>query len=631
MVANLLYLILALFGLGFLVFIHELGHYFMARRVGMKIEVFSIGFGKALYTWEHKGVKWQICWLPFGGYVRIAGMEKKGSLEPYQIPDGFYGKRPWQRIQVALMGPIANFIFALAALVAIWILGGREKPFSEFTQLIGWVDPQSKLYQEGVRPGDRIESYNQKLYKGYTDLFYAAILDRRSGILNGFTIDYLQQKKEPFSYPFDPQHEVGTLLPASYLIYMRPIAVADSPLLNSGIQEGDRILWVDGQLIFSLRQLSEILNEPKTLLTVRRAGQMFLARVPHLRVADMRLAPAILADLDDWQHEAGLKAKVKELFFIPYHLDLQGVVGDSVTYIGEDSEEHLPAQAARAPLETPLEKGDQIIAVDGIPISSVFELLAQLQSKYAQVIVQRMKKGPPISWKDEDVLFYAGIQWDQVEKMIQGIGTRNPLRSVDDLQLLPPIELKPVAAFAVSQSSYVQDRLSAQKKEIESIEDPKAKAQAERELEMQQNKFKIGFISQDRLVNYNPLPTTLFAFICKDTWRTLVALFSGHVSPKWMSGPIGIIQVMQYGWGVGIKEALFWMAVISLNLGIFNLLPIPVLDGGHICFSIVESITKKPIKAKVMERLVIPFIVLLIALFIYITYHDLMRLFGRFL
>jgi regulator of sigma E protease len=97
-----------------------------------------------------------------------------------------------------------------------------------------------------------------------------------------------------------------------------------------------------------------------------------------------------------------------------------------------------------------------------------------------------------------------------------------------------------------------------------------------------------------------------------------------------MSGPVGIVEVIHHSWGVGIKEVLFWMGLISLNLGFLNLLPIPVLDGGHICFSLVEMVTKRPIKAKTMERLIIPFVVLLVALFVYLTYNDLLRLFSRF-
>src|SRR6185437_629149 len=125
MIPNIFHLILAILGLGFLVFIHEIGHYFTARRAHITVEVFSIGFGKPIYSWEQKGVRWQICWIPFGGYVRMAGMEKKGSLEPYQIPDGFYGKKPWQRIKVAFAGLFVNILFALIAFTALWLCGGQ--------------------------------------------------------------------------------------------------------------------------------------------------------------------------------------------------------------------------------------------------------------------------------------------------------------------------------------------------------------------------------------------------------------------------------------------------------------------------------------------------------------------------
>jgi regulator of sigma E protease len=80
----------------------------------------------------------------------------------------------------------------------------------------------------------------------------------------------------------------------------------------------------------------------------------------------------------------------------------------------------------------------------------------------------------------------------------------------------------------------------------------------------------------------------------------------------------------------GVKEALFWMAMISLNLGFVNLLPIPVLDGGHIMFSLYEVVTKRRLSSKVMERMMIPFVGLLIFLLIYITYQDIIRLISRF-
>lgn len=160
MIENIFYAVLAILGLGFLVFIHELGHYFMARRQGMRIEVFAIGFGKPIFSWMHDGVKWQIGMLPFGGYVKIAGMTKEKGVEPADIPDGFFGKKPWARIQVALAGPVVNIVFAFMVFAGLWMFGGRDKKFAEFTHHIGWVDPKSALYDQGVRPGDLIQKYS---------------------------------------------------------------------------------------------------------------------------------------------------------------------------------------------------------------------------------------------------------------------------------------------------------------------------------------------------------------------------------------------------------------------------------------------------------------------------------------
>ena len=80
---TIIYFILAALALGVLVFIHELGHYFIAKKTGMTVEVFSIGFGKPFLKWRWHNVDWQLCWLPFGGYVKIAGMEFSEKRQVY--------------------------------------------------------------------------------------------------------------------------------------------------------------------------------------------------------------------------------------------------------------------------------------------------------------------------------------------------------------------------------------------------------------------------------------------------------------------------------------------------------------------------------------------------------------------
>ena len=103
---------------------------------------------------------------------------------------------------------------------------------------------------------------------------------------------------------------------------------------------------------------------------------------------------------------------------------------------------------------------------------------------------------------------------------------------------------------------------------------------------------------QDERVQYNPNPIVLFDKVFEEIWHTLKALFTGALNPKWMSGPIGIVQVVHDNSMVSIKEALFWLGAISLNLGVLNLLPLPVLDGGTICFSLYEIITEGSLKQR---------------------------------
>ena len=152
--------------------------------------------------------------------------------------------------------------------------------------------------------------------------------------------------------------------------------------------------------------------------------------------------------------------------------------------------------------------------------------------------------------------------------------------------------------------------------------------EALKNLERETRAVKLGLYLKDRPVLYNPNPLQQFTAVCKDVWRTLTSLFSGTVSPKHLSGPIGIISVFQNSWSLGFKEAVYWMALISLNLAIVNLLPLPVLDGGHVLMAGIEAVTRRRLSSKVVERIIIPFVGLILIFFAYVTYHDFSRLFS---
>lgn len=640
---SLFYILLAILGLGFLVFIHELGHYWVARRKGMRIEAFAIGFGKPIWTWERDGVKWHICMLPFGGYVKIAGMQKEGSREPYEIADGFYGKRPLDRIFVAFAGPLVNIAFALVVFSLLWMSGGRDKQFTEFTHRIGWVDPKSALYANGVRPGDVIERYDGRAFTGFKDLLIASLMKDETTQIEGTKINYFTGEKTHYNYTLktyqnpeqfgkDKINTIGVLSPARYLIFQGPDLLAGSPMLKSGIEPKDRVLWVDGEVVFSHQQLSTLTNEASAFLTVQRGEQTFQTKVPRIQLSDLKMTAPEQGEIDDWQHEIGLKGKFFDLYFIPYSLSPALDVESRIHFIDQDDETKAFQSCERCSFFTSLEEGDRILAIDGERVQTPYQLLKALQQRHVLLVVKRDPKiGEKVLWTAADEEF-DDFSPSDLQSIVASIGTDHPIADVGNLHLLAPVAPKSLTEFVLSeaQKAQIAEELAQNRKEIEAIQDPIKREEAIHQLEKSQTKQVLGLPLVDREVRYNPGPGTQFVEVLKDTYRTLASLISGSANPKYMAGPVGIVQIVHHSWMVGIKEALFWMALISLNLGIINLLPLPVLDGGHILFSIIEIFTRRPLRAKTMERLIVPFIVLLIGFFIFVTYHDITRLFSKF-
>lgn len=647
-----LYIIFAILALSLLIFIHELGHYFMARKVGMRVETFSIGFGSPIFAWEWQGVKWQIGWLLFGGYVRIAGTDTEKDADLYQVKDGFFGKSPWARIQVAFMGPFVNIVFALLIFALLWVGGGRLKNFSEYTTKAGWIDPKSELYAHGVRPGDEIHAYNHQPYEGLQDLLYVTLTSSGPLDVKGDKVDYATGKKSAFEFKIQPYPHplrlekslltTGVTQPASYLIYDHLPNGAEnplpegSPMKEAGLHYGDRIVWLDGHRIFSLQQLSSLLNDGRILLTIERGGKTFLARTPRVPVQELKIDSPFRDEMTDWQFEAGLNGvKFSKLYALPYNLTNDGVVENEMRFIDKETELEAFPQVPYSALEIPLQAGDRIIAVDGIPVKKSSQILKLLQNRTVHIVVMRPKEKVPLSsWKQADAVFDASVSESDLEKIAHSIGTSQPITMSGNLVLLKPVNPKTqheIFTAADKQGSFASE-LEEQKKQIAQIEDPEKRAQLLQALQQHEKQYVLGIPHvRDLKVEYNPVPTDQFLSVFHDIWRTLTALFSGALNPKWMSGPVGIVHVFQEQSKVSLGDSLYWMGVISLNLGILNLLPIPLLDGGTILFSLFEWVTGKKIKPKTMEKLILPFAILLIVLFVFLTYNDLSRIFGGFL
>ena len=652
MIISILYVIMSILGLSFLIFIHELGHYWMARRTGMRVETFSIGFGRPITSWMRDGVKWQIGWLLFGGYVKIAGQDVENKdVDPYSIPDGFFGKSPWDRIKVAIMGPVANLVFALIAFTALYAIGGREKNFAEYTHVIGWVDPKSELYAAGIRPGDLIESYDGHNYESVKEHIYSPMTAGDLINVKGFKVNYATGERVPFDLNVTPyQHPAslekeartaGILNPGSYIIYDKlpgglenPLSEG-SPLAGSGIQYGDRVIWVDGELIFSQAELAKILNEKRVLLTIQRGDKTLLRRVPRVMAEEFKLEGEFKEELVDWQFEAKLQGtKLQKLYTIPYNLNNEGVVENPLKLIDKETQTDLFPTHTLSTLEEPLEPGDKIIAIAGAPITRSFELLKAIQEPSVLVIIDRDTASlDKIPFQEVDENFDKEFDLKNINAIASTIGTAHPVDHAGNFYLLKPIQPKTRNQLLASaeKTAQMNEELSAQKKEVEAIPDPDQKERALKILAGREKEVFLGLPAvQDRKINYNPGPFAMFGSVIEEIGRILSNLFTGSMNPKFLSGPIGIVQAVHDYSMVSIREALYWLGAISLNLGMINLLPIPVLDGGTIALNLVELVTRRRISPKLLELIVIPFAVLLIVLFIYITYNDLTRLIGGF-
>lgn len=519
---SIFYLLLAILGLGLLISIHELGHYLMARRVKMRVEVFSIGFGPPLRKWQFQGVQWQLCLLPFGGYVKIAGMDQKKGVDPHQIPDGYYGKKPWDRIKVALAGPFVNIAFAFLAFCIIWAAGGQQKPFQQFTQIVGYVDPTSSLYKQNIRPGDQFQAIDGKPILNYQDLAIALLLEDKAARLKGTEIDYLSGKNKPFSITLPAPipgastfNQLG-MTPAQYLLF-QDFTLAASPLKGSGIEKGDRLIWVSGDFVFSREQLSSLLNNSQALLTVERleggASRRLLVQVPRLKISDLCLTPENKDELSDWQHEAGLPSSPQQLDFIPYLLRHDATVENSHAFLDCHAEKVSLSFEPRNPFSIPLQNQDRIVAVDGIAVQDAPDLLKKLQKPHALVIVERKSSPPLISWKTADSLFQAPLRAKTLEQMIFSLASSNPIVKSDNFVLLSPVPLKSLSEleFDAKTRTALSAQYEAQKKQIEKTADAHERQQQLNLLEQSQKRLMLGAILQDHLVSYNPSPTTLFS------------------------------------------------------------------------------------------------------------------------
>jgi len=162
----MLTLLITIIAIGLMIFVHELGHFLVARAFKVGIERFSIGFGKAIWTTEKNGIQYSLGWIPLGGYVKMQGENPEEEIS-FDKESTFLGKSWWKRALIAFSGPFANLLFGLLLFIIAFMLPQKQE------DLFPVIQNSKGIWAEVFSPADSIISVNGKPVKGFQEFLIA--------------------------------------------------------------------------------------------------------------------------------------------------------------------------------------------------------------------------------------------------------------------------------------------------------------------------------------------------------------------------------------------------------------------------------------------------------------------------
>ncbi len=280
-----------LIGLSMMVFIHEFGHFIVAKKLGVKVHTFSIGFGKKLITWKRGDTEYCISAVPFGGYVAMAGENPDDG--GYGNSDEFRVKPIWVRFCIAIAGPAANIVFAFLILFGLYLNGVQEPKAS---MVVGEVEENSPGQKAGVLRGDEVVKFNGKPVQGWEMFMQDVAMEgghpvpmeiRRAD--KDLTVTLTPELNPKFGIAFSGINGESEVMVAKVM--------PGKPAEAAGLKEGDKILSVDGIRIPSATALIEMVNgskgEPITISIVRDKQKMDIPIRPIMDESSKRFVVGI--------------------------------------------------------------------------------------------------------------------------------------------------------------------------------------------------------------------------------------------------------------------------------------------------------------------------------------------------
>lgn len=272
---------------GILVFVHEFGHFFMAKLVNINVEVFSFGYGKRLFGFKKNETDYRVSLIPMGGYVKFTGedvMEQK--KEP--VPGDFHNAKRWQRFLVIFMGPLMNIFLAIFFMAIINMVGVSVPKYLEEKPEIGWIAPDSPAARSDLQVDDVILSINDKKTETWNDVELAVGTKPDKTI----QVEVLRGGEKRF---IELTTESKTRFEMGYAGFFGKINTQiemvepNSPADKAGMKPGDIITAVNGKPTYYYKFV-EILeaNPGKELtITVKREGQL----------VDLKVSPRLEGDV----------------------------------------------------------------------------------------------------------------------------------------------------------------------------------------------------------------------------------------------------------------------------------------------------------------------------------------------
>lgn len=269
---------------GILVFIHEFGHFFMAKLVKIRVEVLSFGYGKRLFGFKKGDTDYRLSLIPMGGYVKFLG---EGMFEPGReiAHDDFMAKKRWERFLVMVMGSIMNIALAVFLMSIINMVGVTVPEYLEQRPVIGWIDRGSPAEKAALQVGDEILSINKKEVKTWSDV-ELAVGAKPDKLIS------LEIKRDGKTFPVELLTEEKTRFAMGYAGFLGKILTlvmtvhANSPAEKGGLKARDIILAVNSQPVYFYQFIEVIEKNPEKELEfqVDRGGQPLTLHITPRRV-----------------------------------------------------------------------------------------------------------------------------------------------------------------------------------------------------------------------------------------------------------------------------------------------------------------------------------------------------------